>query len=122
MSPEPLPLPVAPPAASLLHMQVSSAGKVSVTDTASASDDPDPECGPIQVVTEPQTTWPARVLVHSIGLGGFYYSVAAFEAPTDGVAMRTGAIRVKWSEEKHPRFEPSEEFQKPLNPWEPRQD
>ena len=39
----------------------------------------DPECGPIQVVTEEREMAIARVLVHAIGMGGFYYSAAAFE-------------------------------------------
>ncbi len=42
---------------------------------------PDPSCGPIRVVTEAEASAPRRVLAHSIGFGGFYYSAAAFEAP-----------------------------------------
>jgi 3-oxoacyl-[acyl-carrier-protein] synthase II len=84
--------------------------------------DPDPECGPIRVVTEPQTLAVRRVLVHSIGLGGFYYSAAAFEGIEDGRAMTTGILKVRWSEDRHPRFQPAEEFQAPLVPWEPRED
>lgn len=42
---------------------------------------PDPACGPIRVVTEPERSAPRRVLVHSIGFGGFYYSAAALERP-----------------------------------------
>lgn len=41
-------------------------------------DQPDPECGPLRVVTEVDTSQPSRALVHAIGLGGFYYSVGAF--------------------------------------------
>ncbi len=85
-------------------------------------DDPDPECGPLRISGKAETFWPERVLVHSIGLGGFYYSAAAFEAVEDSGSMQTGAISVKWSDEKHPIFQPTEEFQKPLTPWEPRRD
>ncbi|MHC4943821.1 MAG: beta-ketoacyl-[acyl-carrier-protein] synthase family protein [Planctomycetota bacterium] len=84
-------------------------------------EEPDETCGPIRVVTEAETIWPARVLVHSIGLGGFYYSTGAFEAPDGDQAGLTGLARVKWSERQHPRFKPAEEFQKPLVPWEPRE-
>jgi 3-oxoacyl-[acyl-carrier-protein] synthase II len=41
----------------------------------------DPACGPLRVVREPLRVDAAHVLVHSIGLGGFYYSVAALERP-----------------------------------------
>jgi 3-oxoacyl-[acyl-carrier-protein] synthase II len=41
----------------------------------------DPECGPLRVVVQPLPLDATRVLVHSIGLGGFYYSAAALEAP-----------------------------------------
>ena len=40
----------------------------------------DPACGPLHVVTERREMPIERVLVHSIGMGGFYYSAAAFEA------------------------------------------
>ena len=84
-------------------------------------DDPDPACGPIRVVTKAEDTWPGRVLMHSIGLGGFYYSAAAFEAVSaDG--GQTGMFQVKWSDLQNPRFQPAEEFQKPLKPWSPRSD
>lgn len=46
---------------------------------------PDPECGPIRVVTRAEHSTPRRVLVHSIGLGGFYYSCGALEG-ADGVS------------------------------------
>ena len=39
-------------------------------------EDPDHQCGPLKVVTEAETFGPSQVLVHSIGLGGFYYSAA----------------------------------------------
>jgi 3-oxoacyl-[acyl-carrier-protein] synthase II len=38
---------------------------------------PDPLCGSIRVVTRAEHSTPERVLVHSIGLGGFYYSCGA---------------------------------------------
>jgi 3-oxoacyl-[acyl-carrier-protein] synthase II len=40
----------------------------------------DPACGSIRVVTEPEPLERMNVLVHSIGLGGFYYSCGAFAA------------------------------------------
>jgi 3-oxoacyl-[acyl-carrier-protein] synthase II len=83
-------------------------------------DDPDPECGPIRVVTAPEETWPDRVLVHSIGLGGFYYSAAAFEGVSADTGQ-TGMFQVKWSELQNPKFQPADEFQRPLKPWKPRQ-
>lgn len=84
-------------------------------------EDPDPACGPIRVLTAPEMCAPRRVLVHSIGLGGFYYAAAAFEAHSDGDMHRTGMLQVRWSEGAGPRFLPGEEFQKPLEPWSPRQ-
>jgi 3-oxoacyl-[acyl-carrier-protein] synthase II len=84
-------------------------------------EDPDPACGPIRVLTEPEAFAPQRVLVHAIGLGGFYYTAAAFESPADGEAHLTGALQVRWSQGANPRFLPVEEFQKPLEPWSPRQ-
>ncbi|MCA9727518.1 MAG: beta-ketoacyl-[acyl-carrier-protein] synthase family protein [Candidatus Eisenbacteria bacterium] len=85
-------------------------------------ENPDPACGPIRVLTEPLPSWPTRALVHSIGLGGFYYSAAALEAVEDEAAMQTGMVQVRWSEQHHPRFQPAEEFQRPLVPWNPRRD
>ena len=41
----------------------------------------DPACGPLRIVKEPLPLQAKRVLVHSIGLGGFYYSAAALETP-----------------------------------------
>jgi 3-oxoacyl-[acyl-carrier-protein] synthase II len=84
-------------------------------------DDPDPACGPLRVVTTAEPFNPRRVLVHSIGLGGFYYSAAAFEH-TPTVAGNTGLLRVQWSEGHNQKFAPAEEFTRPLVPWEPRQD
>jgi hypothetical protein len=62
------------------------------------------------------------VLVHCIGLGGFYYSAATFAPPGERSLAKTGAMQVQWSEGHHPRFQPAEEFQKPLTPWSPRRD
>ncbi len=44
----------------------------------------DPACGPIRVVTKPESYPISNVLVHSIGLGGFYYSCGAFSSPNNG--------------------------------------
>ena len=85
-------------------------------------DHPDPACGPIRVLREPETFFPQRLLVHSIGLGGFYYSVVALEAVEDSSHMKTGLQQVRWSDQHHPRFQPADEFQIPLVPWEPRRD
>ncbi len=74
------------------------------------------------MVTEAETFFPQRVLVHSIGLGGFYYAAAAFEGVEDLAAMETGRIRVKWSEGSHAVFRPADVFQRPLSPWTPRAD
>ncbi len=41
----------------------------------------DPACGPLRIIREPLDVDVARVLVHSVGLGGFYFSAAALEAP-----------------------------------------
>jgi 3-oxoacyl-[acyl-carrier-protein] synthase II len=84
-------------------------------------ENPDPACGPLRVVTEMEPFRPNRVLVHSIGLGGFYYSVAAFQAP-EATGRETGLLKVAWSKQADPRFAPAEEFQKPLVPWRPRGD
>ncbi|MBA3766197.1 MAG: beta-ketoacyl-[acyl-carrier-protein] synthase family protein [Acidobacteria bacterium] len=43
--------------------------------------EPDPACGPIRVVTKSESMSIRNVLVHSIGLGGFYYSCGALTAP-----------------------------------------
>ncbi len=84
-------------------------------------EEPDPECGPLSVVTEAVTHRSTRALVHAIGIGGMYYSAAAFEKPglaagaEDGTM--TGMLRVGWSRAAHPRYKPTEEFQAPLKPW-----
>ena len=83
-------------------------------------DEPDPACGPLQVVTEALIMPVQRVLVNAIGLGGFYYSVAAFEACESGAASSSGIIRAKWSAQHHPRFLPADEFHAPIEPWSPR--
>ena len=83
-------------------------------------EEPDPACGPIRVVTAREDVASERVLVHAIGLGGFYYSVGAFAAVGGDAADATGLHRVVWSQDGSPRFEPAEEFQKPLAPWHPR--
>lgn len=41
----------------------------------------DPACGPLRIIRKPLESDVERILVHSIGLGGFYYSAAALEAP-----------------------------------------
>jgi 3-oxoacyl-[acyl-carrier-protein] synthase II len=84
-------------------------------------DDHDPSCGELRVVTTAENFGPRRVLVHSIGLGGFYYSAAAFE-PAPEAGNMTGMMRVQWSDEHNPRFLPTEEYTRPLSPWAPRQD
>lgn len=40
----------------------------------------DPACGPLRVVVRPEALSGPNVLVHAIGLGGFYYSCAALAA------------------------------------------
>lgn len=84
----------------------------------------DPALPPLRVVTQFDSVAPENVLVHAIGLGGFYYSVAAFEAPAEqpggGALPQTGAGKVVWSAKGHPRFRPAERFQRPLVPWSPR--
>jgi 3-oxoacyl-[acyl-carrier-protein] synthase II len=41
---------------------------------------PDPACGPLNIVTKSMPLDNPRVVTHSIGMGGFYYSAAAFES------------------------------------------
>ncbi len=82
---------------------------------------PDPACLPLRVVTRTETSLPTRVLMHSIGLGGFYYSAAAFELAESG-GGQSGLLQVRWSEGHNPKFAPSEAYQKPLTPWTPRFD
>jgi hypothetical protein len=85
-------------------------------------EDPDPSCGNISVV-EKATEFPQRpVLVHCIGLGGFYYSAAVFLPPDGKNRQKTGFHQVQWSKGGHPRFQPAEEFQRPLTPLSPRHD
>jgi 3-oxoacyl-[acyl-carrier-protein] synthase II len=85
-------------------------------------EDPDPSCGPIRVVSKAELNSPGPVLVHCIGLGGFYYSAATFLPPEGSSNLKTGFHQVQWSKEVHPRFQPAEDFQKPLEPWLPRRD
>ena len=84
-------------------------------------EDPDPDCGPLRVVTSAEPLAVERVLVHAIGLGGFYYSAAAFEQAPEG-RRQTGLQQVRWSDDHHPKFIPAEEYTRPLSPWEPRRD
>ncbi len=83
-------------------------------------DDPDPACIPLRVVTQSEHSMPNRVLMHSIGLGGFYYSAAAFEAPRLSGGGDTGLLQVRWSEGHNPKFAPADAYQRPLVPWSPR--
>lgn len=85
-------------------------------------DRPDPACGDLRVVTRPGSAAPENALVHSVGLGGFYYSVGAFKAVDRQVRRQTGMGQVKWSAAGNPRFHPASEFERPLTPWEPRRD
>lgn len=80
-------------------------------------EDPEPECGPIRVVTAPLGSGPQRVLMHAIGFGGFYYSAAAFEAMPAGESSRTGLLQTTWSEEIE-KFRPRPRFDEPVPPWE----
>jgi 3-oxoacyl-[acyl-carrier-protein] synthase II len=82
-------------------------------------EDPDPSCGELRIQTQSEAHDIGRVLVHSIGLGGFYYSAAAFDRPPEN-RRQTGFIQVKWSDEHNPKFAPADEYMKPLTPWEPR--
>lgn len=84
--------------------------------------EPDPSCGPIKVVTEPTPCEVSRLLVHVIGLGGFYSSVLGLSAVEEDVAGQTGLLQVRWSSDRHPRFHPASDFDRPLNPWSPRSD
>lgn len=84
-------------------------------------DDPDPECGDLPIVTEAEHTNATKALVHSIGLGGFYYSAAAFES-FGNEGSETGLLKVRWSEDHNPKFMPQEQYTAPLEPWGPRWD
>ncbi len=85
-------------------------------------EDPDPECEALRVVTSAEAVELQRVLVHSIGLGGFYYSAAAFEQVRTFDARQSGMLTVKWSDGHNPRFLPADEYTRPLAPWEARHD
>jgi len=82
----------------------------------------DPACGPLRVITRPEPAPLRRLLVHSIGLGGFYYSAAALEGEAEPDLSKTGLFQVVWSKDIDPRFKPAEDFQKPLEPWSPREE
>jgi len=81
--------------------------------------DPDPECGPLRVVTEPEHSFPQRVLMHSIGLGGFYSSCAVFQSPAEFDLLTSGKFTVQWSEGEHRKFKPTAQFREALRPWTP---
>lgn len=85
-------------------------------------EDPDPACGALRIVREPEPRRVERVLVHSIGLGGFYYSVGAFARFEGFDSTASGTFQVAWSKGAHARFTPTAEYQRPLVPWRPRQD
>jgi 3-oxoacyl-[acyl-carrier-protein] synthase II len=80
---------------------------------------PEPEMPRLRFVTEYENVAPESVVVHSIGLGGFYYSAAAFEAVEQDEDVTTGQGQVVWSAKGHPRFRPTESFRKPLEPMRP---
>lgn len=80
---------------------------------------PDPEIPPLRIVRTTEDVAPERVLVHAIGLGGFYYSAAGFEA-VDDESAETGQGQVVWSARGHPRFRPGERYRRALEPWRPR--
>ncbi len=83
----------------------------------------DPACAGLRVLVEPLSASFKRVLVHSIGLGGFYYSAAAFERGSwDMEQNLTGLGVVQWSNRHHPRHLPTPEYQEPLEPWKTRGD
>jgi 3-oxoacyl-[acyl-carrier-protein] synthase II len=85
-------------------------------------EEPDPACGPLRIVREAETFHPKRVLVHAIGLGGFYYSVGAFAAVPEAITNASGTFTVRWSPATAGRFIPVQEYQRPLTPWKPRGD
>ncbi len=43
-------------------------------------EDPDPACGPLRIAADALERRVDRVVLHAIGMGGFYYSAAAFAA------------------------------------------
>ena len=85
-------------------------------------EDPDPACGPLRISREAESGRVERVLVHSIGLGGFYYSAGAFARLEGFDSAASGTIRVAWSRGAHARFVPAGEYQRPITPWHPRRD
>jgi hypothetical protein len=85
-------------------------------------EDPDPACGPLRISREAESGRVERVLLHSIGLGGFFYSAGAFVRVEGFDSAASGMIRVAWSRGAHPRFVPAGEYQRPITPWRPRQD
>lgn len=85
-------------------------------------EDPDPACGALSIAREPEQRRIESVLVHSIGLGGFYYSVGAFARFEGFDPAVSGTIQVSWSKGAHARFVPTAEYQRPLVPWRPRRD
>ena len=74
-------------------------------------EEPDPACGPIRVVTEAESFPISNVLVHSIGLGGFYYSCGAFSAPNGSIRAEGNQDGVKASQSSF------EEPERPFVPW-----
>jgi 3-oxoacyl-[acyl-carrier-protein] synthase II len=69
----------------------------------------DPACGPLRIVRQAEHLAVRRILVHAIGLGGFYYSAAAFEAPGAGILVEP-RTSVRWSREADARFAPVTDF------------
>ena len=45
-------------------------------------ENPDPDCAPLNLVRESARLDPSSVLVHAIGLGGFYFSAGLFTTAT----------------------------------------
>jgi 3-oxoacyl-[acyl-carrier-protein] synthase II len=62
--------------------------KSGITPPTINHESPDPQCGPLRVVTSAENSGAKNVLVHSIGLGGFYYSCAALTT-TKGTGSET---------------------------------
>jgi len=81
--------------------------------------DPDSECGPLRIVTKAEPCHPNRVLIHSIGLGGFYSSCAVFQSPAPFDLAASGKFKVAWSKGTHRKFKPTEAFREALRPWTP---
>jgi 3-oxoacyl-[acyl-carrier-protein] synthase II len=76
-------------------------------------EDPDPACGPLRVVTAADPCRPKRILVHAIGLGGFYASAAAFEPAPAMRRERAAGHGVRWSDGGHPVFRPADAYTRP---------